>query len=84
MYNNAKWMAAYLDVGLYLFSKVVIWHPETMFVISLLMHFGCNGMFTYRAVESKYSNFRFLYIIHLQSMSQEDRTKYCMILLNGR
>jgi len=77
-------MAAYLEVGSYLFSKVVIWHPETMFVISLLMHFRCNSMFSYRAVEAKYSNFRFLYIIHLENMSQEDRTKYCMVLLNGR
>lgn len=59
MCHNAKWMAAYLDVGSYLFSTVGIWHPETMFVISLLMHFGCNSMFSYRAVESDYSNFRF-------------------------
>lgn len=84
MCHNAKWMAAYLDVGSFLFSTVEIWHPETMFVISLLLHFGCNTMFSYRTVVSNYSNFRFLYIIHLQYRSQEDFKKRCMILLNDR
>jgi len=84
MCHNAKWMAAYLDVGSFLFSTVEIWHPETMFVISLLLHFRCNSTFSYRAVKSNYSNFRFLYIIHLQNMSHEDLTKHCIILLNGR
>jgi len=84
MCHNAKCMAAYLNVGSFLFSTVEIWHPETMFVISLLLHFGCNSTFSYRAVESNYSNFRFLCLIHLQNMSQEDLTKHCMILLNGR
>jgi hypothetical protein len=41
-------------------------------------------MFSYRAVESNYSNFRFLYIVHLQNMSQEDLTKHCRLLLNGK
>lgn len=84
MCHNAKWMAAYLDVGSCLFSTVGIWHPEAVFVISLPMHFRRNSMFSYIAVESNYSNCRFLYIIHLQNMSQEDCKKYCMILLNGR
>lgn len=84
MCHNAKWMAVYLNVGSFLFSTVEIWHPETIFVVSLLLHFGCNSMFSYRAVESNYSNFRFLYIVHLQNMSQEDLTKHCRILLNGK
>jgi hypothetical protein len=80
---NAKWMAAFLDVGSFLFSTMEIWHPETMFVIFLL-HFGCNSTFSYSAVESNYGYFRFLYIIHLQYMTQEDLTKHCMLLPNGR
>lgn len=41
-------------------------------------------MFSYRALESDYGNFRFFNIICLQNISQEDLTKHCMIFVNDR
>jgi hypothetical protein len=68
----------------FLFSTVENWHPEAMLVIIILLHFGCDSMFSYRAVKSNYGNLRFLNIIHEQNISQEDLTHHGMIFLNGR